>query len=210
LGLLPSVGATLAGKLHTVPALAWHAGGSGTGGSSVVRIIHATLRAMLNAAVEDGVLIRNPADRLGKTLRLVPAPQQAGEAVRAFTDEQLDAFMLSAQSVASLYHPLLYTMSRTGLRLGEAIALRWEDVDLIARELVVRHTFSGGALGTPKSGKTRRVAISSNLAALLEHMDVARRADALKAGGEPVQLVFPGRDYQHFDQSRISKVSSES
>src|SRR5262245_40516657 len=114
--------------------------------------------------------------------------------------------VLAAQRVAGRYHPLLYTMSRTGLRLGEAVALRWEDVDLTARELVVRRTFSGGALGTPKSGKSRRIAISSNLAMLLEHLDVARQAVALKAGDEPVELVFPGRDNQHFDQSRISRV----
>jgi integrase len=53
--------------------------------------------------------------------------------------------MLAAQQVASRYHPLLYTMSRTGLRLGEAVALRWDDVDFVARELVVRRMFSGRA-----------------------------------------------------------------
>jgi hypothetical protein len=36
-----------------------------------VRIIHATLRAMLNAAVEDGVIAANPADKLGRHLKLV-------------------------------------------------------------------------------------------------------------------------------------------
>jgi hypothetical protein len=30
-----------------------------------VRIVHATLRAMLNAAVDDGVILANPADRMG-------------------------------------------------------------------------------------------------------------------------------------------------
>jgi integrase len=37
-----------------------------------VRIIHATLRAMLYAAVDDGVLVANPAERLGRHLKLVP------------------------------------------------------------------------------------------------------------------------------------------
>jgi len=173
---------------------------------NTVRIIHATVRAMLNAAIEDGVSVRNPADRLGKALRLVPTRHQAGEEVKALTDEQLDAFLRAAADVASLYHALFYTMSKTGLRLGEAVALRWEDVDLVAREITVRRTFSMGAVGTPKSGKVRRVDVSSNLVALLEHLDVARKAEALEAGRDPVDLVFPGRDDQHFDQSRISKV----
>jgi hypothetical protein len=38
-----------------------------------VRIIHATLRAMLYAAVDDGVIVVNPAERLGRHLKLVPA-----------------------------------------------------------------------------------------------------------------------------------------
>jgi integrase len=172
---------------------------------NTVRIIHATLRAMLNAALEDGVILRNPADRLGKAPRLVPTGQ-AGDEVRAFTDEQLDRFMLAAQREADLYCPLFYTMSRTGLRLGEAVALRWDDVDLVARELTVRRTFSGSSMGTPKSGKSRRVDLSSNVAALLEHLDAARKAKALADGRELVELVFPGRDDQPFDQSRLSKV----
>ena len=71
-----------------------------------MRIIHATVRAMLNAAIEDGVIVRNPADRLGKALRLVPTRHQADEEVRAFSDVQLEAFLRAAGQVASLYHSL--------------------------------------------------------------------------------------------------------
>jgi integrase len=173
---------------------------------NTVRIIHATLRAMLNAAIEDGVLVRNPADRLGKSLRLVPTRQQAGEEVKALTSSQLDAFLGAAEREAVLYFPIFYTMAKTGMRLGEAVALRWSDIDLVAREITVSRTFSGGALGTPKSGKTRRVDVSRAMAELLEHLDVARKADALETGRDLAELVFPGRDGQHFDQSRISKV----
>ena len=37
-----------------------------------VRIIYATLRALLNAAIDDGVIAANPAARLGRYFRLVP------------------------------------------------------------------------------------------------------------------------------------------
>jgi len=50
------------------------------------------------------------------------------------------------------------------------------------------------------------VGISSNLAALLEHIDVARKAEALAAGRERSELVFPRGDEQPFDQSRLSEV----
>jgi len=41
---------------------------------NTVRIVHATLRAMLNAAIDDGVILANPAAKLGRQLRLVDAP----------------------------------------------------------------------------------------------------------------------------------------
>src|SRR3989442_2547595 len=39
-----------------------------------VRIVHAVLRAALNAAVDDGLVHANPAARLGRQLRLVASP----------------------------------------------------------------------------------------------------------------------------------------
>ena len=173
---------------------------------NTVRIIHATLRAMLNCAVDDGVIVRNPADRLGKTLKLSGTRRQPGEEVKAMDAQQLEAFLHAAEQVAPLYFPLLFAMARTGLRLGEAVALEWSDVDLVAREITVSRSFSGGRVGTPKSGKSRRVDVSRGLAELLQSLDAARKAAGLEAGREPCPLVFPGRDGQRFDQSRISKV----
>ena len=61
-----------------------------------VRIIHTTLRAMLYAAVDDGVIVANPAERLGRHLKLVPAPATRQEEIKAMTREQLAAFLAAA------------------------------------------------------------------------------------------------------------------
>jgi integrase len=50
---------------------------------------------------------------------------------------------------------------KTGLRLGELLALRWEDCDLIAGKLMVKRAVARGIVGTPKSGKPREVPLSS-------------------------------------------------
>jgi integrase len=47
----------------------------------------------------------------------------------------------------------------TGLRLGERLALRWEDVDIDARRLVVQRAVSAGIEGPPRTG--RRVSFRS-------------------------------------------------
>jgi integrase len=67
--------------------------------------------------------------------------------------EQLAAFFEAARTTEPRHYPLFLMLARTGLRLGEAFALQWERVDLEARELRVAQTFSGGRLGTPKSGR---------------------------------------------------------
>jgi hypothetical protein len=54
-----------------------------------VRLIHATLRAMSNAAVEDELRPDNPAARLGKQLRLVLPPKARQENIKAMDREQL-------------------------------------------------------------------------------------------------------------------------
>ncbi len=59
---------------------------------------------------------------------------------------------------------------RTGLRLGELLALRWSDVDLDAGRIHVRRNVVRGIVGTPKSGRARLVPLSDDArAALVAH-----------------------------------------
>jgi integrase len=44
---------------------------------------------------------------------------------------------------------------RTGMRMGELIALRWQDVDLLAGKVTVKQNAVKGRLGTPKLRVTR-------------------------------------------------------
>ena len=58
--------------------------------------------------------------------------------VRARTRQDAELFRLAAY---------------TGLRLGELLALRWEDVDLDARRMVVQRAVSAGWRGRPRAGR---------------------------------------------------------
>jgi site-specific recombinase XerC len=91
---------------------------------NTVRIIHAPLRAMLNAAVDDGAILANPANRLGRQLRLVTTPAARQEEIKAMTREQLVRFLAAAaRTVPGMHAPFLLT-ARTGVRLGESTARR--------------------------------------------------------------------------------------
>lgn len=50
-----------------------------------VRIIHATLRALLNSAIDDGLLSANPAEKLGRSLKLASLPSARQEQIKAMT-----------------------------------------------------------------------------------------------------------------------------
>jgi len=65
------------------------------------------------------------------------------------------------------WHPFFMTALRTGLRLGELFALRWESIDFVKRRIHVRQSHHRGHLGSPKNGRTRNVPISPALAAVL-------------------------------------------
>jgi len=49
----------------------------------------------------------------------------------------------------------------TGLRFGELIALRWEDIDFETEELTIRQSYAKGVLGSTKSNRIRHVPMCS-------------------------------------------------
>jgi integrase len=82
-------------------------------------------------------------------------------------------------------------LAHTGLRLGEAIALQWGDVDLTGRAIRVARTISGRREGTPKSGHGRAVDVSRPLAEALRHRLAQRKVVPFPLGGhEPPAWVF--------------------
>jgi integrase len=58
----------------------------------------------------------------------------------------------------------------TGLRAGELLALKWQDIDLKVGRLIVRRSLWNGLEDMPKSGRTREVPLNDTvLAALRSH-----------------------------------------
>jgi len=57
---------------------------------------------------------------------------------------------------------------KTGLRQGELLALRWEDVDLVAGQLRVRRSVTRGVVTVPKSGKGREVPLGDEVLSSLK------------------------------------------
>lgn len=172
--------------------------------AGTVNIIDRTFRAMLSAAVDDEVIPANPIAKLGRALGLSPSKAARQEAVKskALTCAQLITSLSTVFNREPRWYPLLLTLTRTGLRLGEGLALQIglhddDDLDCVTREITVARTLSdsGRRVDTPKTGEGRVIDMSQQLAETLRAQAVAVRAAALKVGvpAEQRLWLFPER-----------------
>ena len=159
---------------------------------SSLRTALIALSACLTAAVEAGRIPGNPATRLGRFTRHAGAPEV--RAIDPFTGDELTTLLITAEREMPEHYPLILALARTGLRIGEALALRRDDLDFHKENLWVRRTWGRRTLGTPKTGKARRVDMSQQLRRVLQAHLTIREAEAVVAGHPDSQWLFPAPD----------------
>ena len=158
-----------------------------------------TLRRLLQAAVAWGHIAQNPARRVR-----LPAPEthsrQAHE--RVLSMDELAALVRACQGSLRT-ETMIRAMAEAGLRRGEVIGLRWDDVDLVGLRLHVRRSVSDvrgvRAERTTKGKRARRVAISQGFAARLAAWKAACGGDGARGyvwpgtGGAPMNAHSPNQ-----------------
>ena len=109
--------------------------GIGKGGisPSTVRRVHATLHRALKDAVRWNKITRSPADACDP-----PRSTSTAQEMKVWSQKELKAFLISQRE--SRLYPLWLTLATTGMRRGEVLGLRWEDVDLEAGTISIRQT----------------------------------------------------------------------
>jgi integrase len=128
--------------------------------------------------MEEGSAHQNPATRIGKLSKR--AKDDPEKEIDPFTREEVGALLKTAMEKYPHWHPLLLCAARTGLRQGELISLRGSDPDFRGRFIHLQRNLSRGRISATKSGKDRRVDMSSQLAEVLNELLSNRRAEALR------------------------------
>lgn len=154
-----------------------------------VRYVHAILHNALQQAVKWRMLAQNPA-------QAVDLPKHDKREMQCLDEEQAARFLEAAKG--NKWGVLWTLLLGTGMRLGEALALRWEDID--GNELQVRRTLVQVATGgiyfdTPKTKKSRRTIDLPGyvLEALRRHrVEQARHRLQLGEEYEDQDLIFAG------------------
>jgi integrase len=130
-----------------------------------VRRIHSIMSTALNDAVHEFNIMReNPIQKIK-----IPKDKESNEQIQFFTLKQLDTFLNTVKTpvkkakyqLSIQYYTLFTLLARTGLRIGEALALTWSDIDFEAKTISINKTLvyplnSEPYLSTPKSKTSNR------------------------------------------------------
>jgi integrase len=102
-------------------------------------------------------------DRLPCTIKLLRNPKRS-MGFHGFED--YERLLSVAHARGPQTHLMVLLGGDPGLRLGEIVALEWQDVDLAVRRLTVERSSWLGHVTAPKRGRSRRVPLTVRLAAL--------------------------------------------
>lgn len=130
-----------------------------------VRRIHSIMSSAISDAVHEfNILRENPLQKIK-----IPKNTEENNKVSYFSKEELEKFLEHVKPVKnakykhSMQYLALFTlMARTGIRIGEALALTWDDIDLKNKSVSITKTLvyplnSTPYLSTPKSKRSERV-----------------------------------------------------
>lgn len=133
---------------------------------STVKHFRAVISGVLNDALDDEKILANPALNMKGIVKKKPA----NDAINPLSAKEVSSFLEAILEEYTRWYPLFLLLARTGLRIGEAIALTWDDIDFSKRHIHVQRSYVKGDISYPKSGKDRRVDMTHQLGKTLKEL----------------------------------------
>lgn len=174
-------------------------------GPATLARVHATLGSALGRAIKTRRIGYNPATH-------VDLPAAKRPKVKPWEPAELGKFL--DHVVTDRHGPIFETIAAGGLRRGEALGLRWSDVDLESGILTVRQQLLDVRAGEPKFGAPKSEAGEDRLVELDGHtVDVLRarrfacdlERDEWREAYEDHDLVFAQENGRPYDPAAITK-----
>ena len=172
-----------------------------------VRHLHAVLHRALEQATRWNLVVRNVAD-------LVTPPRAQRHEMKTFDPAQARLLLGAAKGdKLEAFYVLAVT---TGMRLGELLALRWQDVDIEEGSIRVRGTLSrtseGLVITEPKThGSRRQVSLGEIAVEALRLHRVNQTAERLLGGSDwrDNGLVFANKVGRPIEDTHVRRRSFE-
>lgn len=154
-----------------------------------VTTIHATIHQALDIAVNElEIISKNPSTKVNIKERQVLNKQHI---VKCYDIDELESFLncLLITKDSFKYYSLFMFLSRTGLRIGECLALQWTDVDFNKKRLHITKTLLSTTrtdsiiFGPPKNkNSVRSISIDISTLNLLKKIKIEQTKNILKHG----------------------------
>lgn len=171
--VLPMLGSTHLDQLRTRDLVDLQAAlrTKGLADSTVDRVIHSALRGFLRDAGVAGYQVPDLDQLFARRLLTRLDLGRESHTIDAFSDEERDTILKYFREHQPAFYPFVFVRFWTGMRPSEAIALRWQAVDLPCRRLRILASRVLGRDGRPKTGKSKReVLLRQDVVDLLERI----------------------------------------
>lgn len=159
-----------------------------------VRVILTNVSAVFNAAVDDGLIARNPCKA-----NSVRPPKLDQRKVQPWSVEQVRSVI---DALPSRYRAMAVVAAGCGLRQGEVFGLRVCDVDFLRKQLrvdqQVKLVRGRLVIDKPKGGRTRAVPLPEWVA-----KELARHLSRFPTGHD--DLVFTSRETKPLNRNHINR-----
>ena len=206
LHLLPAFGAVrlrdLRGRL--LEAFFFEFAKSKRHGGSYRQHLYDFLNSALDRLVKLEILAKNPLSVVDRPVN----PRKNESGAQPMTRIELTAFFKALNG--HRLQPMFLLMASVGLRIGEALALKWSDLD--GDVLQVRRNLQREKLGKPdpfgpcKWGSARDLPLHAQVFTMLETWRFAQRLEADSEGWNAHGLVFSSRDGTPLDAGNVRRL----
>ncbi|WP_342042830.1 site-specific integrase [Bacillus sp. OTU2372] len=164
---------------------------------------HRLIFKALKDAVKWQLIVRNVAEA-------VTPPKTRKVEMQTWDNEQVKVFLNVSKD--SPYYPIYLTAINTGMRRGEVLGLRWQDIDFDNNIVYVRQSLQevknvGLTFKEPKSGKTRSISVTPSLIKELKKIYKQQLENKLLIGQgyKDLDLVFAQRNGKPIQPTEMAR-----
>ena len=155
---------------------------------STVCLTRDVISGVMGYAVDEELIPANPVSGITKRLQL---ERDKKITIEPLNHEETRIFLDTCREHFPEHYPLFLTAFRTGVRMGELLAIQWGDIDWHGKFIMVQRSYKNQKTSQTKTGRVRRVDMSDQLIGTLKSLYAQRKREALQTGSrEIVETVF--------------------
>lgn len=173
---------------------------------SSISVIKDVISGVFESAIDEELIdAKNFTTGITKKMKLGRKKKKI-DALEVLSKKEVSLLLDPCKNHFPDYYPFFLMASRTGMRLGELLSIRWGDIDFNSKTIWVRQAYRRKQITLAKGNKIRPVDMSDQLVETLRELLTKAKKQALKQGlGEVLDLISH-RNGRIIEQNYIRRV----